>query len=134
MGRVKGWFLFLLLALLWIEPAIAAEYRGKNIDGKRFAGKVYSLETGGVFKVQVEFRKKQAVLYFVNGGQQIIRLKRPKIVDPKNIVGWGRSGFFTLGGILSVGVADDSSSNTEPPRPRPFAGFWRISLNEADLH
>jgi hypothetical protein len=132
MRYVKVWSL--LLALLLAEPAIAAEYRGKTVDGKRFAGKVSSLETGGVFDVQVEFRKKQAVLYFVNGGQQTIRLKRSKITDPKNIVGWGRVGFLTLGGIFSVGVADDSSSNTEPSRPRPFAGFWRISLNEADLH
>ncbi|WP_404790091.1 hypothetical protein [Altericista sp. CCNU0014] len=132
MRSIQVWVL--LLALLLAEPAIAAEYRGKNIDGKRFAGKVYAYETGGVFDVQVEFRKKKAVLYFANGGQQTIRLKRSNITDPKNIVGWGRVGFLSLGGILSVGVADDSSNNTEPPRPRPFEGFWRISLNEADLN
>jgi hypothetical protein len=124
----------LLFALLLAGPAIAAEYRGKIIDGRRFTGKVYAYETGGVFDVQVQFRKKQAVLYFVNGGQQTIRLKRSKITDPKNIVGWGRGSSLTLGGIFSVGVADDSSSNTEPSRPRPFEGFWRISLNEADLN
>jgi hypothetical protein len=125
-------FWLVLCTVLVANSAIAAEYRGKSIDGKRFAGKVYSYETGGVFDVKVEFQNKKAVLYFVNGGQQTLRLKRAEIRDPRNIVGWGR-GFLNIGGIFSVGVADDSSGNTEPPRPRPFEGFWRISLNEADL-
>jgi hypothetical protein len=125
-------FWLLLCLVLGANSAIAAEYHGKNIDGKRFAGKVYAYETGGVFDVQVEFQKKKAILYFVNGGQQTLRLKRSEISDPRNIVAWSR-GFLNIGGIFSVGVADDSSSNTEPPRPRPFEGFWRITLNEADL-
>jgi hypothetical protein len=125
-------FWLLLCLFLGANSAIAAEYHGKNIDGKRFAGKVYAYETGGVFDVQVEFQKKKAILYFVNGGQQTLRLKRSEISDPRNIVAWSR-GFLNIGGIFSVGVADDSSSNTEPPRPRPFEGFWRITLNEADL-
>jgi hypothetical protein len=125
-------FWLVLCTVLLANSAIAAEYHGKNIDGKRFAGKVYSYETGGVFDAKVEFQNKKAVLHFVNGGQQTIRLKRAEIKDPRNIVGFSR-GFFNIGGIFSVGVADDSSSNTEPPRPRPFEGFWRISLNEADL-
>jgi hypothetical protein len=125
-------FWLALCTVLVANSAIAAEYHGKNIDGRRFAGKVYSYETGGVFDVKVEFQNKKAVLYFVNGGQQTLRLKRAEIKDPRNIVGFSR-GFLNIGGIFSVGVADDSSSNTEPPRPRPFEGFWRISLNEADL-
>jgi hypothetical protein len=125
-------FWLVLCTVLLANSAIAAEYRGKNIDGRRLAGKVYSYETGGVFDVKVEFQNKKAVLYFVNGGQQTLRLKRVEIKDPRNMVGWSK-GFINLGGIFSVSVADDSSSNTEPPRPRPFEGFWRISLNEADL-
>jgi hypothetical protein len=125
-------FWLALCTVLLGNSAIAAEYHGKNIDGRRFAGKVYSYETGGVFDVKVEFQNKKAVLYFVNGGQQTLQLKRAEIKDPRNIVGFSR-GFLNIGGIFSVGVADDSSSNTEPPRPRPFEGFWRISLNEADL-
>jgi hypothetical protein len=123
-----------LLSVLWDggRAAIAVEYQGKNIDGRRFRGQVYSYETGGVFQVEVEFRKKQATLYFVNGSRQTVRLKRSKILDPKDIEVWSR-GFFTIGDIFSVGVADDSSDNLQPPRPRPFEGFWRISLQEADL-
>jgi hypothetical protein len=132
MRLLPGWLLICIV--LGATPTIAAEYHGKNIDGKRFPGKVYAYETGGVFNVQVEFKKKQAILYFVNGTQQTLRLKRSEITDPRNIFGWGRRGFLTLGGIFSIGVADDSSSNLEPPRPRPFEGFWRISLNEADLN
>jgi hypothetical protein len=125
-------FWLVLCTVLWANSAIAAEYHGKNIDGRRFAGKVYSYETGGVFDVKVEFQNKKAVLYFVNGGQQTLRLKRAEIKDPRNILGWSK-GFLNIGGIFSVSAADDSSSNTEPPRPRPFEGFWRISLDDADL-
>jgi hypothetical protein len=112
--------------------ASAAEYQGKTIDGRRFRGQVYSYETGGVFEAEIEFHKKQATLYFVNGSQQTVRLKRSNILNPKDIEGWSR-GFFTVGDIFSVGVADNSSDNLQPPRPRPFEGFWRISLHETDL-
>jgi hypothetical protein len=111
---------------------IAAEYQGRNIDGRRFKGQVYSYETGGVFDVEVEFRKKQATLYFVNGSRQTVRLKQSKILDLKGIEVWSR-GFFTIGDIFSIGVADNSSDNLQPPRPRPFEGFWRISLQDTDL-
>jgi hypothetical protein len=130
MKRIPIWPLLLIPFLT--SPAIAVEYQGKNIDGRRFVGKVYAYETGGVFNVEVEFQKKQATLYFVNGSQQIIRLKRSDITDPQNIVGWSRK-LLSIGDIFSVGVADDSSSNTEPPRPRPFEGLWRLSLKEEEL-
>jgi hypothetical protein len=138
-ARFNGWLTAFVIAstlfsILWGGggAAFAAEYQGKNIDGRRFRGQVYSYETGGVFQVEVEFRKKQAILYFVNGSQQTVRLKRSKILDPKDIEVWSR-GFFSIGDIFSVGVADDSSDNLQPPRPRPFEGFWRISLQDADL-
>jgi hypothetical protein len=123
-----------LISGLWGmgSMAIAAEYQGKNIDGRRFKGQVYSYETGGVFDVEVEFRKKQATLYFVNGSRQTVRLKQSKILDPKGIEAWNR-GFFTIGDIFSVGVADNSSDNLQPPRPRPFEGFWRLSLHDREL-
>jgi hypothetical protein len=138
-SRFNGWLTAFaiastLLSVLWSGggAAIAAEYQGKNIDGRRFKGQVYSYETGGVFQAEVEFRKKQAILYFENGSRQTVRLKQSKILDPKDIEVWSR-GFFTIGDIFSVGVADDSSDNLQPPRPRPFEGFWRISLHETDL-
>jgi hypothetical protein len=109
----------------------AAEYQGKNIDGQRWTAKAYSYETGGVFDVQVEFKKKRATMYFVNGSRKTIRLKRAEIADPKNIVGWSL-GVFNIGGVLGIGLSQDNG-NREPPRPRAFEGLWRIILNDSQL-
>jgi hypothetical protein len=111
--------------------AQAAEYQGKNIDGQRWAAKAYSYETGGVFDIQVEFQKKRATMYFVNGSRKTIRLKRAEITDHKNIVGWSL-GVVNIGGILGIGISQDNG-NREPPRPRPFEGLWRIMLNGSEL-
>ncbi|MGB8701763.1 MAG: hypothetical protein WCD18_20290 [Thermosynechococcaceae cyanobacterium] len=130
---MRGWLYGLgCLCILLATPVYGAEYQGQNIDGKRFPGTVYSYETGGVFEVQVEFKKKWATLYFVNGGQERVRLKRSQIANPQQIYGWS-GGLLNLGGIFSIGIADDSSSNVEPPHPRPFEGLWRISLKATDL-
>lgn len=88
-------------------PAIAAEYQGKTIDGKRLPARAYSYATGGVFEAQVEFRGDLATLYFVNGGELAIRLSQPMIRDPKNIVGYGRVGQLSPGRALSIGIGTD---------------------------
>jgi hypothetical protein len=111
--------------------AQAAEYQGKNIDGQRWAAKAYSYETGGVFDIQVEFQKKRATMYFVNGSRKTIRLKRSEINDPKNIVGWSL-GVFNIGGVFGIGLSQDYG-NREPPRPRAFEGLWRIMINDSQL-
>ncbi|MBD1848090.1 hypothetical protein H6F89_32975 [Cyanobacteria bacterium FACHB-63] len=95
-------------ALLAVSlPAIAAEYQGKTIDGKRLPARAYSYATGGMFEAQVEFRGDLATLYFVNGGELAIRLSQPRIRDPKNIVGYGRVGQLPLGRALSIGIGTD---------------------------
>jgi hypothetical protein len=112
--------------------AIAAEYQGKNIDGRRFHGKVYSYETGGVFEAEVEFRNKQATLYFVNGSVQKVRLSQPKIQNLSNIEATSQ-GLINIGGIFNFGLTSESPDNLQQTHPRPFEGFWRISLHETDL-
>ncbi len=112
--------------------ATAAEYQGKNIDGKTFEATAYSYETGGRFDIQVRFQDQRATMIFANGGQTTLRLNQAVITDPYAIEGWKR-GFITLGGLLSIGVADNSDHNLQPPRPRPLEGFWRISLKENQI-
>ena len=109
----------------------AAEYQGQNIDGQRLHGKAYSYETGGLFEAEIVFRQKQATLYFVNGSEQRVRLSQPKIRDLKNIEATS-VGLFSLGGI-NFGLTTERDNNLETPRPRPFAGFWRITLNGGEL-
>lgn len=78
-------------------PAHAAEYGGKTIDGTKLPAKVYSSATGGVFEAQVEFQRDRATIYFVNGGQLVLRLSQPIIRDPNHITGYGRAGQIPLG-------------------------------------
>lgn len=125
--------IFAILGLVRTHgAAVAAEYQGKNIDGRRFHGQVYSYETGGLFEAEVEFHKKQATLYFVNGSEQVVRLTHPKIQDLKDIEA-SSQGLINIGGIFNFGLTTDSPDNLQPPRPRPFEGFWRIRLDEIAL-
>lgn len=127
----KRWAAVWILAALLVSPSqvLAAEYQGRNIDGELFEATAYSYETGGLFDIQVRFKKRRATLYFASGGRQTIRLNQPVIKNPKHIDGWHR-GFLTLGGLLSIGVVDNNDNNLQPPRPRPLEGFWRISLKD----
>nr|WP_238717992.1 hypothetical protein [Petrachloros mirabilis] len=118
--------------MLTATQGSAAEYQGRNIDGQRLPGTVYSYETGGVFDVEVVFQENRATLYFVNGSEKTVRLRNPVITNPKRIEGFKR-GFVTLGNIFSLGVADHHVGNLQPPHPRPFEGFWRIQLSEEAL-
>jgi len=122
--------LVLSALLLLATPSIAVEYQGKNIDGRKLAAKAYYSKTGAVYKVQVQFKKNRATIYFVNGGQVTIRLSHRVITDPSSIEGFGSPGVFNLGGIFSAGLAYDNLSNRQPLGPQSFEGFWRISLED----
>lgn len=129
--------LVLSTLLLFVTPALAAEYQGRNIDGRKFPAKVYYSGTGGVYNVQVRFYRNRATIYFVDGSQTTIKLRRRVITDPSNIEGFGRLGQFYLGGIFSAGLAysntQDYLSNRQPPAPQLPEGFWRISLETTGL-
>ncbi|MER3432618.1 MAG: hypothetical protein C4288_04105 [Leptolyngbya sp. ERB_1_1] len=118
-----------LILLAMTLPAQTAEYGGKTIDGRRFPAKVYSYATGGVFEAQVEFQRDLATIYFVNGGQLIIRLRQPTIRDPNHIIGYGRVGQFPLGRSLSIGIgADPALSGNVTAGAGTLNDLWSIRL------
>ena len=129
--RVFGLFLLSTLLVL-VKPAMAAEYQGKNIDGRKLTGKAYFSQTGGVYNVQVLFKKNRATIYFANGGQTTIKLRHQVIADPSDIEGVGGLGQYYLGGLFSVGLVQGDNSignNLRPSESQTFQGFWRISLD-----
>lgn len=132
-GRpIKIFGLVLSHLILLVAPAFAAEYQGKNIDGKKFAAKAYYSETGGVYNVQVKFKAKQAIIYFAGGSQTTIKLRNRIIIDPSNIQGFGRLGQVYLGGIFSAGL-NYNNLGDRPPQFSPPEGFWRITLEPTAL-
>lgn len=117
------------ILLIMPLPAIAAEYQGQSIDGRRLPAKVYSYGTGGVFEAEVEFKGNLATLYFVNGGQLVIRLNQSTIRDPKNIIGYGNVGQFPLGRALSIGIGTDPGlSGSISFGGGSFSDTWAIQL------
>ncbi|MFQ4143826.1 hypothetical protein [Chlorogloeopsis sp. ULAP02] len=131
--KVLGLALATALFIL-VTPATAAEYQGRNIDGKKLAAKAYYYATGGVYNVQVRFKDNRATIYFDGGSQTTIRLKQRAIANPNHIEGFGKLGQFPLGGILSIGLDNDSNFiGNSQLSDSPLAGFWRISLDSKAL-
>lgn len=115
---------------LLTTPAMAVEYQGQNIDGKKLAAKAYYYATGGVYNVQVSFENRRATIYFSDGNQTTIRLRQRVITDSNNIEGFGKLGQFPLNGTFSVGLVYDTNlvGNSQPQQSHPLEGMWRISL------
>jgi len=113
--------------LLLPLPVSAVEYQGQNIDNRMLDAKVYSYATGGVYDAQVRFRQNEATIYFVNGDRLNVRLSQRVITDPSDIQGFGRIGFFNLGGIF-LGLDNNDFGN------RQLAGYWKISLKQIDVN
>ncbi len=107
---------------LLISPSVLAlEYQGKNIDGRRIDARAYYQGTGGVYRVQVEFRGDRATLYFENGGETTIYLRRAQITDTDKIEGVGRLGYWPVNNIFSIGLENQNQ--------KEIGGFG----NRADL-
>lgn len=121
--------------LLLAMPAAAVEYHGQNLDGKNFAAKVYNYGTGGVYNVQVRFKNKQAAIYFDDGSKITIRLRQRVITNLNDIEGFGKIGYFPIGGIFSIGLDNSNTlvGNGEPQQQNPLEGFWRISINKYQI-
>jgi hypothetical protein len=128
-------FWLILSTLLFLNaPVIAAEYQGKNLDGRKLAAKAYYQKTGGVYDVQVEFKKDLAILYFTDGSQVTLKLGGQRIADPSNIVGYGRLGYIPLNNRFSIGL--ESSNSTDDigvSSPNTVGDIWRIQLDPNTL-
>lgn len=121
---------FIVTSLLLLAPAaVAAEYQGKTIDGKRFEAKVYSVQTGGAYDAVVQFDRQLVTVYFA-GGQATLRLTQAVITDPTAIAAIGRLGHVPVGRNFSVGLDFDRSAGNFPSPQVPVRNdIWRISLD-----
>lgn len=128
------WLTLSTLSLL-ATPVIAAEYQGKNIDGKKIPARVFYQQTGGVYDVEVEFNGDRATLHFTDGSQVILNLASPNINDPTNIIGYGRIGFIPINRRFSFGLeSGDPNNNVGSPTPSPSApDIWKIQLDPKNL-
>jgi hypothetical protein len=129
--KILGLVLPALLVL--ISPAMAVEFKGQNIDGKKLAAKAYYYATGGVYNVQVRFHNKQATLYFAEGNQITIQLNQQVITDFNSIEGFGKIGQYPVNRTFSIGLVYDNNwlgnSSDQLQQSNPLEGFWRISLD-----
>ncbi|MCP6761946.1 MAG: hypothetical protein NHB32_25070 [Fischerella sp. CENA71] len=119
-----------------VTPVKAAEYQGKNIDGKKLAAEAYYYATGGVYDVQVSFKDNRATIYFNGGYQTTIQLNQPKISDPNKIEGYGKLGQIPLSDTFSIGLEFDNNEvgNSQLLPSSPGEGFWRISLDSTEFN
>lgn len=127
--------LAVLISVLTAAPAHAAEYQGKSIDGRKLDAQAYSYETGGLYDVQVQFKRNRATIYFASGSRETIRLNQENITNLGSIEGHD-PGPLSIGVgrvFFGLGIADSSFDNPQSPQTRPFKGFWRISLQETEL-
>lgn len=130
---MKGLGLVLSALFLLATPAIAVEYQGKNIDGRKMAAKAYYYKTGGVYKVQVLFKQNRATIYFLNGEQITIRLRHRVITDPSSIEGFNNPGLFNIGGIFGAGLDYGNLGNRQPFESRSLEGLWTINLEKTEI-
>ncbi len=127
---MKVIWLTLLTLSLSTTPILAVEYQGKNLDGRKLAAKAYYQKTGGVYDVQVQFQGELATLYFADGSQVTLKLGRQRIIDPSNIVGFGRLGYVHLNNWFSIGLeSNNPTDNIGTSSPRTLADVWRIQLD-----
>lgn len=131
---MKMFWLILSTLLLLNTPLIAAEYQGKNLDGRKLAAKAYYQKTGGVYDVQVQFKEDLAILYFTDGSQVRLKLGRQRINDPSNIVGYGRIGYIPLNNRFSIGLeSSNSTDDIGASSPSTLENIWRIQLDSTTL-
>lgn len=131
---MKMFWLILSTLLFLNTPVIAVEYQGKNLDGRKWVAKAYYQKTGGVYDVQVQFKRDLAILYFTDGSQVTLKLGGQRITDPSNIVGYGRLGYIPLNNRFSIGLeSSNSTDDMGASSPITLRDIWRIQLEPNTL-
>lgn len=73
------------IAILAASSAVAASYRGKNVDGHWFSGDISHPDVGSFRNVAVRFEGDRVMIQFPGGGQINAHLDDDQIADPHEI-------------------------------------------------
>jgi hypothetical protein len=65
--------------------ALAAEYRGRNVDGRAYVATVSNNDYGTYHGVEIKFQGERAYVTFSRGGRLTLILDDEHIVDPRAI-------------------------------------------------
>ncbi len=76
----------LLAASLCAEPAAAATFQGRSVDGRRYQASVLNPDYGMIDGVEVRFQGEHAYVYLHGGGRLILILQDEEIADPRCIL------------------------------------------------
>ncbi len=133
---MKVLWLVLSATLLLTMPAVAIEYQGKNIDGRKLPAKAYNYSTGEEYNVQISFDANRATIYFNDDTRTTIWLSQRVISNPKDIKGFEKLGQFPVDETFSLGLYSDtiSARNEEPVNSTPIETFWKLSLESAEFN
>ena len=75
----------IILAIVLTSTSQAAEYKGRNVDGRSFSATAFSYDTGKYYYGEVEFNGTEATFTFSSGKSVTLEIDDEEIDDPSNI-------------------------------------------------
>lgn len=80
-----SYFIVTSLLLVNLQPARAAEYKGRNLDGTLFDATAFAKDTGRRYEVKVEFEEDQVIVIFPPCTRVALALDGEEITNPRKI-------------------------------------------------